>query len=224
MSTTIADALDYGVNWGANFGGGNAARSETFVSNTNPLATIVNSGGFTSGGYTNNIGGSGILNTPDATITSLLDGFDLGIIGRKLSHCGTEFASIGALVKAVHNKDNSNIVMNPKILTEDNVPAEIFVGPQHPLPNTGHRQRLGNIVTNNYEYRDIGTTLKVTPLLSNTDIVTLEIKQEVSRVLPNTNTGAGGFSQHPRRPERRVRTRPPPVCTCRINSSWSSAA
>lgn len=185
LETTLDDSLTYGVNWGARFGGGNQAGGEAFISKANPLAAMMDTAGFGQQGQ------GPILNRPDTALALRQNGYSLGIIGRKLTKDGTEFASIGALVKAIHSKNKINIVMNPKILTEDNVPAELFVGINTPFQTQSIANDQGSIITNNVEYRDVGTTLKVTPLLSNTDIVTLEIKQEVSRVSQAGNTSGG---------------------------------
>ncbi|MCB1114110.1 MAG: type II secretion system secretin GspD [Chlamydiia bacterium] len=192
LETTLVDSLTYGVNWGARFGGGDVSGSENFQTRGNPLNALMNTAGFNAGG---------ILQSPDASVATNRNGYTLGIIGQTITKGGTEYASIGALVRAVHDKTKSNIIMNPKILTEDNVPAEIFVGVNIRFQTEAISNDQGNIVTNNFEFRDVGTTLKVTPLISDNDIVTLEIKQEVSRVLPNTNTSAGGISDQPSGPE-----------------------
>lgn len=192
LETTIDDSLTYGVNWGARFGGGNTSASEAFISKANPLAGLLDTAGFATN--------SNVLNRPDASNVAQQAGYSLGIIGRRLTKGGTEYASLGGLVKAIHEKSKSNIVMNPKILTEDNVPAELFVGINTRFQTQSIANDQGRLVTNNYEFRDVGTTLKVTPLLSNTDIVTLEIKQEVSRVLPNSDTGGGGIANVPAGP------------------------
>lgn len=191
LETTLTDSLTYGVNWGARFGGGDFSGAENFQSSGNPLTAMMNTAGF------NNAGENLI---PNASVATNRNGYNLGIIGQTLTHGGREYASIGALVRAVHAKTKSNIVMNPKILTEDNVPAEIFVGVNTRFQTQAISNDQGNIVTNNFEFRDVGTTLKVTPLISDNDIVTLEIKEEVSRILPNTDTSAGGISDQPSGP------------------------
>lgn len=189
LETTLVDSLSYGVNWAARFGGGEWSASEIFRSAGKPVNAMMNTSGV----------GNIVSANPATNVTNT--GYTLGIIGQTLSKNGTEFASIGALVRAVHDKTTSNIVMNPKILTEDNVPAEIFVGENIRFQTQAISNDQGNIVTNNFEFRDVGTTLKVTPLISDNDIVTLEIKQEVSRVLPNSNNSAGGISDQPSGPE-----------------------
>lgn len=194
LETTLDDSLTYGVNWGSRFGGGNQSGAQAFISKANPLASMLDTAGFNQGGQ------GDVLNTPDASIGTRQQGYSLGIIGRKLTKDGFEYASIGALVKAIHHKSKTNVVMNPKILTEDNVPAEIFVGINTQFQTQSIANDQGRIVTNNFEFRDVGTTLKVTPLLSNTDIITLEIKQEVSRVIRGTDTGGGGLTNQPTGP------------------------
>ncbi|QLH36257.1 MAG: type II and III secretion system protein [Parachlamydiaceae bacterium] len=134
---------------------------------------------------------SGIGAVPDASpqITNVT-GFVLGIIGQTITHNGTEFATLGALVKALTQRSISRIVMNPKVLTEDNSPAEIFVGLNTQFPTQSIANNLGTIVTQNFEFRDVGTTLKVTPIIGNNDIVTLEIQEEVSSIVSGGVTAA----------------------------------
>lgn len=194
LETTLDDSLTYGVNWGSRFGGGNQSGAQAFISKSNPLASLLDTGDF------NQNGEGSILNRPNAGLATRQQGYSLGIIGRKLTKDGVEYASIGALVKAIHHKSKTNIVMNPKILTEDNVPAELFVGINTQFQTQSIANDQGRIVTNNFEFRDVGTTLKVTPLLSNTDLITLEIKQEVSRVIQGTDTGGGGLTNQPTGP------------------------
>lgn len=195
LETTIDDSLEYGVNFASEFQEPHLKGAQAFINNANSFAgTLFNN----NPAIVNNLTTPG-NNNPSATIRNL-DGYNLGIIGQNITHNGQNFGTLGALVKAVHTKAKINIVMNPKILTEDNTPAEIFVGTNERFQTQSISNDQGNIVTNNFEFRDVGTTLKVTPLLSNTDIITLDIKQEVSRVLPNTNTGGGGLANIPAGP------------------------
>ena len=179
LETTIDDSLEFGVNFATEFKGSELKGAQAFINNSNPFAGTV---------FNNNVDlvdtiQAGTQN-PANTIRGL-SGYNLGIIGQKITHHGTEFGTIGALVRALHTKNRVNIILNPKILTEDNTPAEVFVGENVAYQTQSIANDQGNIITSNFEFRDVGTTLKVTPMLSNTDIVTLEIKQEVSRILPS---------------------------------------
>lgn len=168
LDTTIDESLNFGVNFGARFNNGNTAGAEAFLTDNNALSTTLD----------NAIAGT-ILD-PSRLARDL--GYHLGIVGRNVTHCGVEFSSIGALVNALHDKNKDDIVLNPKILVEDNATAEIFVGINAPFKTQSIANDQGTTITNNFEFRDIGTRLKVTPLISNDDVVTLDIEEEVSSV------------------------------------------
>lgn len=72
-------------------------------------------------------------------------------------------------------------MLNQKILTQDNKSSSIFVGDN--IPFTGSVvQTVGAAqqTTANIEYRDIGVSLDITPLLGEEDIITLDIKEEIT--------------------------------------------
>lgn len=168
LDTSIDESLNFGVNFGARFNNGNTAGAEAFLSDNNTLSATLD----------NTVAGT-VLD-PSQLARTL--GYHLGIVGRNVTHCGVEFSSIGALVNALHDKNKDDIVLNPKILVEDNATAEIFVGINAPFKTQSIANDQGTTITNNFEFRDIGTRLKVTPLISNDDVVTLEIEEEVSSV------------------------------------------
>lgn len=177
LDTTLSDSLGYGVDWGARFGGGNTAGAEAFIAPTSIFPTALDT--------------AGVNLFPDASRLARVEGFHLGIIGRHLTHNGTQFASIGALVEAIHSDTRTNIVMNPKIITEDNNTAELFVGETTRYKTQSIANDQGTVLTNNFQFLDVGTTLKVTPLIGNNNIITLEIVQETTNQSPNSNPVIG---------------------------------
>lgn len=166
LDTTINDSLTYGVDWGARFGGPDAVGAEGFFEDTSLITgldgAIPNATAFSSAGL------------------ARATGFSLGVIGRHITHGGLSFNSIGALVKAVHEDTKTNIIMNPKIITEDNNTAEIFVGATTRYKTQSISNDLGTILTNNFQFLDVGTTLRVTPLIGNNNVITLDIIQEIT--------------------------------------------
>lgn len=170
LETDITDALNFSTNVAANFGGGNTSGAEAFLSGASTLPA--------------GMATSGVGLIPNAAPQATnVTGFVLGVIGQTITHNGTEYASLGALVKALTQRSITKIVMNPKILTEDNSPAELFVGLNTQFPTQSIANNLGTILTQNFEFRDVGTTLKVTPIIGNNDVVTLEIQEEVSSIV-----------------------------------------
>ena len=177
LQTTVDDSLEYGVDFGTRSGGGNTATSQAFLGGASSLVGALDTAGV------------GLI--PTAASMARVPGFNMGIIGQRITHNGTQFASLGALVRTLHARSHVNIVMNPKIITEDNKPAEIFVGINTPFQTQSIANNEGSIITTNVEFRDVGTTLKVTPLIGAGDIITLEIHEEVSSIAPNSVDGGG---------------------------------
>lgn len=111
-------------------------------------------------------------------------GFDLGVIGDIILHGGKSYLTLGALVSALQMDGDSTIVLNQKIITQDNKNSKIFVGDN--IPFTGSIVQTigqGQQTTANIEYRDIGVNLSITPMLGEDDIITLDIDQEITEAI-----------------------------------------
>jgi type III secretion protein C len=177
LETTITDSLRFAVNWESSFGGGDTVGGQAFLSPASALTSAFNN--------TNNL---------PSNVSNLIrdQGYTMGIIGQSISHCGVTFRTLGALVKAVHNISNSKVLMNPKIIVEDQQEAEIFVGINTSYQTNSIANDRGNTITSNFEYRDIGTTLRITPSIGNNGLVTLDIFQESSNVISSGNGANGG--------------------------------
>ncbi len=124
-------------------------------------------------------------------------GFDLGVIGDLIFHRGKSFITLGSLVSALQADGDTSIVLNQKIITQDNKNSTIFVGDN--IPFTGSIvQTVGQSqqTTANIEYRDIGVSLSITPMLGEGDIITLDIDQEITEAvdhIPNTTNQVEGI-------------------------------
>lgn len=120
------------------------------------------------------------------------NGFDMGVIGDILFHKGKSFLSLASLVSALQADGDSSIVLNQKIITQDNKNSKIFVGDN--IPFTGSIVQTNGSsqqTTANVEYRDIGVNLSITPKLGEGDIITLDLNEEITEAIP---TGVNGVS------------------------------
>lgn len=176
LDTTVSDSLAYGVDWGSRFGGGNIAGGESFLGLGSSIDGSLNA--IETGNAAAAQTATGLLPSIRGLVGT--DGFSLGVIGRHLTHNGTHFNTIGALVKAIHNDTKTNIILNPKIITEDNHQAEVFVGARERYKTQSISNDQGSVITNNFEFIDVGTSLKVTPLIGSNGIITLDIVEEVT--------------------------------------------
>ncbi len=186
IETDVKKGLDFGLQWAAGgqygsklgFGAGNIAPHSPF------------------GSTMQGINGA---NTPTGlNQVPLLPGFDLGVIGDVITHRGTSYFSLGSLVSALQMDRSSTIVLNQKIITQDNKNSTIFVGDN--IPFTGSVvQTVGQSqqTTANIEYRDIGVSLSITPRLGEGDIITLQLNEEITESLDhdvmNNNSQVNGI-------------------------------
>lgn len=191
IQTTIDNNQQFGLQWG-----GKAQYLNRFAAGTSNFPSP-NIGGTQNLTLSQPLGTVNAVRTPIATDIAnpsmSAGGFDLGVIGDLILHRGKTFISLASLVNALNQDSDSVVVMNPKIIAQDNQQATIFVGQN--IPFTGSIvQTVGNgtgqQTSTNLEYRDVGTSLSITPILGGNDIVTLDITNEISAQVENT-TGGG---------------------------------
>jgi general secretion pathway protein D len=114
-------------------------------------------------------------------------GFSLGVIGAGISIAagGTTilFPNIGAVLQAFQNDNDVRILATPQLLTLDNEEAEITVGQNVPYV-TRQDTSVGSLTNfSNYEYRDVGVTLRVTPHINSDGFVRLKLDQTVTKLV-----------------------------------------
>lgn len=195
LETTLEDSLEFGVSYGTRFGGGNLSGAQTFYSGSTAIIGALATTGVT--GLGSVVGNAQALVPNGVNIAGQTSGFNLGVIGQKITHCGTEFGSLGALVHALHDRTKDKVISNPKILVEDNAPAELFVGLNTPYRTQSISNDFGSVITSNFEYRDIGTRLRVTPYLGNGNIIAMDIEEEVSTIVAGLITNADTANTSP---------------------------
>ena len=141
------------------------------------------------GGFT----GGGLIPTPDPKtgIISYPSGFSLGVFGDIIQIGKIKFPNLGAVLQAYQKDQDVHILSTPQILTLDNEEAEIYVGENVPyLTRTEAGSSTGNEYAN-YDYKDVGVTLRITPQISQERFVRLNIFQEVTKMVKEAGvTGA----------------------------------
>lgn len=113
---------------------------------------------------------------------------------------GTSIPSFGVLFQALATSSNANVLSSPHILTTDNEEAEISVGENIPYQSsfsnfgggTGGGQG-GNFAfpVQSVQRQDVALTLKITPHINASDMVRLEIDQEISDIASPDFGGLG---------------------------------
>jgi general secretion pathway protein D len=136
------------------------------------------------GGYTKESASTGIAALPTlgpGNSLSVPGGFAMGIMAEAISIGGITFPNLGAAIKALKKNELVHIISTPQIMTTDNEEAEISVGENIPYKtSTGTSASVAEYT--NFEYKDVGVTLKITPQISQERFVRLNIYQKVEKL------------------------------------------
>ena len=174
------DGTTLGVQWATEDGGGTQFTNGTV--GIGSLAIAVDQAQDRT--VTENVIGTETGNTSQLTTTqegnfeplaNLLGGFNGMLVG--IVEDGW-----GAVVQAVSNDTNSNILATPHLTTMDNEEAFFIVGQEVPIITGSSASANNNNPFQTVERKEVGTKLKVTPQINEGDAVQLLIEQEVSSV------------------------------------------
>lgn len=187
MSTDAANEL--GVQWagGKTQGSGSAVGIQNFGAANPSLATAA-------------VGGT--------TAFAASSGLMLGYLGKSITLAdGTVINSIGALARALEQRNLANVLSTPNLVTLDNAEAKIMVGQNVPFVTGSYAQSTTGTTVNPFqtiERKDVGLTLKIKPQVSEGGLIKLDISQEVSSVATTSVSGASDLVTNKRTIETRV--------------------
>ncbi len=164
MEVSVDKEFKVGVEWG---GAGN------FADGTGTLA----------GGFSGTEPPYSLIQAVTDPATAMPGGFTLGVLKKGIEIGGMYFPDIGAVLNAYQNDSDINIIATPQILTTDNKEASLVVGENVPYITSLNSSATGSTQDyTNYDYKDVGTTLRITPQINQADLVRLEIGVEVTKL------------------------------------------
>ncbi|MGC4095151.1 MAG: type II secretion system secretin GspD [Polyangiaceae bacterium] len=139
---------------------------------------------------------------PSTSDTSLLQGLAAGVRGpgltgtESLTGTGLSIPAFGVVIDAIASSGKSNVLATPHVIATDNVPAELSVGENIPLQQNVNSSALSSLASSSNantasllsslsggvspQRQDVGTKVKVTPHINESNQVRLEIEQESS--------------------------------------------
>jgi type II secretion system protein D len=133
--------------------------------------------------YMQGFGGKTDVNNPSSdalaqTLTSLRSGVFAGAV------------SMDFLIQFLHKTTDARILAEPQINIRDNETGRLFVGQQIPIQTAS--QNNGSIgLQTQFEYKDVGVILEVTPHINNSGDVELKIHAESSVTVPGVTVLGG---------------------------------
>ena len=97
------------------------------------------------------------------------------------------------VLHALEQDNDTRLIANPTVVTMNNTPAVVAIADQRPIPEYQYNGETGVYEISGFEYKDIGIILNVTPNAKQ-DLITLNIKPEISSSNSNTRFGAATSS------------------------------
>jgi len=131
--------------------------------------------------------GSG--NSLPASLSQLASGIPLTPVAPGSNLILGALANPSAVISALRDVTAVQVLSSPSLVVADNQPAVLQVGDQVPV-TTGTATSVittQSAIVNSVSYVDTGVILRVTPHISRTSEVRLDIEQEVSSVAQNAN-------------------------------------
>lgn len=131
-----------------------------------------------------------ILGNLDGTaVTTALQSWNNGGLNLILQHANDPIA----IVHAIAGEGRTKVLSEPQLLVVSGSEAFLQAGEQIAVPSetTNYTTSSGNTSTN-YEYKDIGVIMTVTPYITAGNEVRMTIEQEVSAVAAGSTTTTGG--------------------------------
>lgn len=111
-------------------------------------------------------------------------GFSVGVFGEAIQVGNVVFPNIAAVISAYKKDRSANILSTPQILTTENETAKITVGKNVPYLT---KASSGDTNYANYEYKDVGISLEVTPQINKDRQIRLEIALEATKLESTTD-------------------------------------
>ena len=136
------------------------------------------------------IGGGFVQAPQDSALPGFVNGtfpngFAVGVFTEAIDIAGVRFNNLTALIQAVKEERDVTVLSTPQILITDQEEAKINVGKNIPFQTRTSSSFDQTYLS--YEYRDVGTILKVTPQISDNETVRLNIGLEVSLLESTTD-------------------------------------
>jgi general secretion pathway protein D len=158
-------------------------------------------------------GPTGVLNqlsNPATAFGATPQGLIIGALRNTITFGNNQFLNIPVALQAFEGDTDVNILATPNLLTTDNEEAEIVIGEERPFLRTAQSTptaaatQTGFSTTRNFEFRDVGITLRMTPQISHGKTVRLNLFVELTAFVGEAQGEVGAVTTSKRSAETTV--------------------
>ncbi|MEX0323353.1 MAG: secretin N-terminal domain-containing protein [Puniceicoccaceae bacterium] len=84
------------------------------------------------------------------------------------------------VISALEKDTEVELVSNPTVVTMNNTPASINIGEEYPIPEYTYNDERGTFEVSNFEWKNIGINLQVTPQINSAGFINMNVQPEIS--------------------------------------------
>ena len=147
--------------------------------------------------------------TMDQAVSDSIRGFGLTNLGPRAAYTGGTLeglaagfwkasgsnVQIGAILQALKTTTGVNILSSSSVTTANHHPASFIAGENRPFVRASRiTEATSNPTTptviKEYDYKDVGVSMKITPSVSQSGLITLNIDGEITKLLESATTSA----------------------------------
>jgi len=88
--------------------------------------------------------------------------------------------SFRAVLSALEKNTDIELISNPTVVTMNNSAARINIGEEYPIPSYTYNDERGTFEVSDFEWKNIGINLQVTPQINSAGFINLNIQPEIS--------------------------------------------
>ena len=154
-------------------------------------------------------GVNGILSSATQSISTTLTSSQLSSSFPGFVLGGSSQGGAPFVINLLQGITKVQVLSSPELMVMDNQSASLMVGDLVPYltGSTTGVLTSNSTITNSINYQPTGVILQITPHVSNGDLVTLDVSQQVSQVSSSTTTTGSGSINSPTFSERQVKSR-----------------
>jgi general secretion pathway protein D len=123
----------------------------------------------------------------------------VGLVTGTVEIGGQKIPGISALADMITSSSAGNVLGRPTLLTLDNEEASLFVGQNIGIPTGSYATTGGNSTVNPFntvDRKDVGTVLRIKPLVTQSGAIQLSVYQEDSKLDPSSLEPTGVYAQN----------------------------